>query len=197
MEIDLVEVKKHLTGIVAVFLFYLLQSSVFRGFALHGTVPNLLLILVCSYGYLRGERSAMWTGFFCGLLLDIFTMDVLGMYALIFVYVGFLAGQTHSRFETLEFRIPLAAVLIGESLVCLAEYLFFYLLYGELDFPAYLKSHMLPELVATLLLAIPVYPFLLWLEERFVKVDPDERKKQEAWNVADLAEADRNSGNDL
>ena len=42
-----------------------------------------------------------------GLLLDIFTMNTIGMFALLFVYLGYGAGLTHSYYEPLEFRLPL------------------------------------------------------------------------------------------
>ena len=189
-------VKRILTGIAAVFLFFLIQSSVLKDLAYSGALPNLLLILTVSYGYLRGERSAMIVGFFSGLLLDIFGMNVLGLYALIFVYLGYLAGLCHTWYEPMEFRIPLAMIFTGDLLVLLLEFVLFFVLNGDFGFRYYLTGKALPELAATMILSIGVYPLLLWIEERFVNVDPAEKKKKEEWNVADLAEAERKEGSD-
>ncbi len=187
-------VKRILTGIVAVFLFFLIQSSVFKHLAYIGALPNLLLILTVSYGYLRGEQSAMIVGFFSGLLLDIFGMNVLGLYALIYVYLGYLAGTCHTWYEPVDFRIPLAMIFAGDLCVLLLEFVLFFVLNGDFGFRYYLTGKALPELAATMILSIPVYPLLLWIEERFVNVDPAEKKKKEDWNVADLAEAERKDG---
>lgn len=187
-------VKRILTGIIAVFLFFLIQSSVFKDLAHSGALPNLLLILTVSYGYLRGEQSAMIAGFFSGLLLDIFGMNVLGLYALIYVYLGYLAGTCHTWYEPVDFRIPLAMIFTGDILVLLLEFVLFFVLNGDFGFRYYLTGKALPELAATMIISIPVYPLLLWIEERFVNVDPAEKKKKEDWNVADLAEAERKDG---
>ncbi len=187
-------VKRILTGIIAVFLFFLIQSSVFKDLAHSGALPNLLLILTVSYGYLRGEQSAMIAGFFSGLLLDIFGMNVLGLYALIYVYLGYLAGTCHTWYEPVDFRIPLAMIFTGDILVLLLEFVLFFVLNGDFGFRYYLTGKALPELAATMIISIPVYPLLLWIEERFVNVDPAEMKKKEDWNVADLAEAERKDG---
>lgn len=187
-------IKRILTGIVAVFLFFLIQSSVLKNLAYSGALPNLLLILTVSYGYLRGERSAMVAGFFCGLLLDIFGMNVLGFYALIYVYLGYLAGLCHSWYEPVDFRIPLAMIFTGDLLVLLLQFILFFVLNRDFGFQYFLTGKALPELAATMIIAVPVYPLLLWIEERFVNVDPAEKKKKEEWNVADLAEAERKDG---
>ena len=187
-------VKRILTGIIAVFLFFLIQSSVFKDLAHSGALPNLLLILTVSYGYLRGEQSAMIAGFFSGILLDIFGMNVLGLYALIYVYLGYLAGTCHTWYEPVDFRIPLAMIFTGDILVLLLEFVLFFVLNGDFGFRYYLTGKALPELAATMIISIPVYPLLLWIEERFVNVDPAEKKKKEDWNVADLAEAERKDG---
>ena len=187
-------VKRILTGIIAVFLFFLIQSSVFKDLAHSGALPNLLLILTVSYGYLRGEQSAMIAGFFSGLLLDIFGMNVLGLYALIYVYLGYLAGTCHTWYEPVDFRIPLAMIFTGDILLLLLEFVLFFVLNGDFGFRYYLTGKALPELAATMIISIPVYPLLLWIEERFVNVDPAEKKKKEDWNVADLAEAERKDG---
>ena len=78
------------TAVLTLLFFFIVQSSVLKGLSLSGAIPYLLLVLTVSYGYLRGETSAMTVGFFSGLLLDIFGMNVIGLYALIYLYLGYL-----------------------------------------------------------------------------------------------------------
>ena len=136
----------------------------------------------------------MVTGFFCGLLLDIFGMNVLGFYALIYVYLGYLAGLCHSWYEPMDFRIPLAMIFTGDLSVLLLQFLLFFVLNRDFGFRYFLTGKALPELAATMIISVGVYPLLLWIEERFVNVDPAEKKKKEEWNVADLAEAEHKDG---
>ncbi len=181
--------RKIITGVLAVFIFFLLQSSVFRGLALSGAVPNFMLIICCTYAYMRGQRSGIWVGFFGGLLLDIFLMDGLGTYAMLYLYIGFLAGLTHPWYEVREFRIPLLTVFVGDIVLSLVQYLIFYVLRGDFRFGVYFSGRMLPELLATMLASVAVYPLLLWIEERFVNIEADEKKKQAEMDMAALADA--------
>lgn len=71
---------------------FLMQSTVLHLISIGSITPNLLLILCVSMGLMRGRKSGLWTGFFCGLLVDLFYGSVFGFYALIYMYVGFLSG---------------------------------------------------------------------------------------------------------
>ncbi|MDE6925090.1 MAG: rod shape-determining protein MreD, partial [Acetatifactor sp.] len=60
--------------IVTLFILacFILQCSVFSGLAFAGIIPNLMIILTSSFGFMRGEKEGLIIGFFCGLLSDIF-----------------------------------------------------------------------------------------------------------------------------
>ena len=95
--------KKFLTVAALIWVFFLLQTSVCPWIAFGSIKPNLLVILIASIGFMEGSKAGMWTGFACGLLADLFaangvslisqngaTGDLLGFYALLFLYVGYL-----------------------------------------------------------------------------------------------------------
>ena len=79
--------------IIFIFVCFILQSSVFGNLAFNGIIPNLLIILTSSFGFMRGEEEGMIIGFICGLLCDVFFGSILGFYALIYMYIGFLNGK--------------------------------------------------------------------------------------------------------
>ena len=72
---------------------FLLQSTLLQKIAIGSITPNLLLILCVSMGLMRGRKSGLWTGFFSGLLVDLFYGSVFGFYAwissIILPYTGF------------------------------------------------------------------------------------------------------------
>ena len=74
---------------------FVLQSTVFPAISFGGIVPNLMIVLTASFGFMRGEKSGLLFGFFCGLLADIFFGSFIGLYALIYMYIGYLNGQFH------------------------------------------------------------------------------------------------------
>ena len=56
---------------VLILLAFVLQGTVFQTLSIASIVPNLLLILTVSFGFMRGKKEGMFVGFFCGLLIDI------------------------------------------------------------------------------------------------------------------------------
>ena len=81
---------------ITILVCFLLQTSVFDLFRLADTVPNVLLILVSSVSVMRGQKEGMLTGFFSGLLLDMFLWFLAGRIC-IFIYVLWFCGRTVSR----------------------------------------------------------------------------------------------------
>lgn len=81
--------KSKITLFFTILICFLLQSTVISRIAIGSITPNLILILCISMGLMRGRKSGMWTGFFCGFLVDMFYGSVFGFYALIYMYIGF------------------------------------------------------------------------------------------------------------
>ena len=73
---------------ITILVCFLLQTSVFDLFRLADTVPNVLLILVSSVSVMRGQKEGMLTGFFSGLLLDMFYGSWLGGFAFFLVSIN-------------------------------------------------------------------------------------------------------------
>ena len=63
---------------VLILLAFVLQGTVFQTLSIASIVPNLLLILTVSFGFMRGKKEGMFVGFFCGLLIDIFYGSMIG-----------------------------------------------------------------------------------------------------------------------
>ena len=74
-----------------ILISFLLQCTVLHVISIGSITPNLILILCISMGLMRGRKSGLWTGFFCGFLIDMFYGSVFGFYALIYMYIGFLS----------------------------------------------------------------------------------------------------------
>lgn len=158
-------------GIITAFLIlvcFLLQSTVFRALDFGGIVPNLLIILTSSFGFMRGERSGTIIGFICGILTDIFFGEVLGFYALILMYIGYMNGKFSRIFYPEDIKLPAALIIASDFLFGFACYFLMFLMRGKLQFGYYFMNVILPEIVYTVVVTIVLYPLVLvlnrWLE---------------------------------
>ena len=84
--------KRFLCCVLLILAAFFLQNNVFSASPLILTTPNVLLILVFSFGFLRGSTEGMLIGFACGLLSDIFFSNTLGTSALVYTLLGYVIG---------------------------------------------------------------------------------------------------------
>jgi rod shape-determining protein MreD len=147
----------------------MLQATVFRSFAFAGIVPNLLLVLTATLGFMRGDRTGLITGFCCGLLIDTFFGDVIGFHALIYMYIGYLNGLMSGRFYPEKIKLPLILITLSNFLYGFISYMIMFMMRSRFNFNYYFVNVILPEVVYTLLTALFLYPLILWLHHQLDK----------------------------
>ena len=81
--------------LIEIIIAYLLQTSVFTDLRLADVVPDILMILTASLAYIFGKRTGTLTGFACGMLIDCTYGSLIGLYALMYTVVGYVAGYAH------------------------------------------------------------------------------------------------------
>lgn len=149
-----------------VIVCFLLQCTVFRSFSFNGIIPNLMIIVSASYGFMRGRKSGLMIGFFSGLLMDIFFGDILGFYALVYMYIGYLNGIFKKIFFPEDIKLPIALIACSDFLYNLCIYIFLFFLKGRFQFFYYLLNIIVPEIVYTIIVAFIIYPLFLYIECR-------------------------------
>ena len=149
-----------------VIIGYLLQCTVFHRISLGGIVPNILIIITSSFGFMRGKKEGLMIGFFAGFLIDVFYGDILGFYALIYMVIGYLNGFFKQLFYPEDIKLPLILISGSELLYCFSAYVFLFLLRSKFNFSFYFVHIILPEIVYTILVTLVFYKIILWINEK-------------------------------
>lgn len=162
--------------IVTVFIIvcFVLQCSVFGSLSFAGIIPNLLIILTSSFGFMRGEREGLLIGFFCGLLSDVFFGAFLGFYALLLMYIGYLNGKFSKIFYPEDIKLPLALIVVSDLSYGIICYILTFMLRGRFAFAYYFLHIILPEALYTIVVTLFLYPVILKVNE---KLEGYERKR--------------------
>ena len=142
---------------VLICICFVLQTSVFPAIAFAGIVPNLLIILVSAFGFMRGKKEGMFIGFFSGLVIDIFCGSYLGVYALLYMCVGYLNGYFRKRFYPEDIKLPLLLIALSDLLLNLGVYVIMFFIRGRFHLFSYMKTVILPELIYTMVITIFLY----------------------------------------
>jgi rod shape-determining protein MreD len=163
--------RRIITIAILIIVCFVLQSTLFQSLAIGSISPNLLIVVTASFGFMRGRKEGMLVGFFCGLLVDIFFGSILGFYALLYVYVGFVNGFFRRIFYPEDIKLPM--LLIGASDFCLNVLIYFFqfLFRGRMDFGYYLTRIILPELIYTIVVTLVLYYILLKINRHLEEIE--------------------------
>ena len=168
---------RKITRVILILFCFLLQTTLFRSLAFAGIVPNLLIVLTSAFGFMRGEKEGLLIGFFSGILCDIFFADILGFYALVYMYIGFLNGKFCKIFYPEDIKLPLALITASDLSYGVLCYVLLFLLRGRLNFPFYLGTVILPEVVYTIVITCLLYPLALFVNNRLEGFERKRAKK--------------------
>ena len=147
-------------GLIA--LVFLLQESVFPHLALGGITPNCVITRVGFAGTSNGALEGMLVGFFSGILLDLMHGQWFGMYALLYLYIGFLNGSFRKFFFGEDLKLPLLFTGISDIIYGFVIYFFIFFTRQKTDVLFYIKNIIIPEAVYTMVVLIALYvPLLL------------------------------------
>lgn len=152
--------KRFIINLILIIICFLLQTTVLKYAALAGVIPNLLLILTVSVGYMRGRNEAMAVGMICGLLTDMMYGNIIGLYAVAFLLIGYLNGLVHKYYYHDDFTVPILLVGISDFLYNFFVYVTEFLLRNRLALSVYMKQIILPEVIYTLLVSVVLYKAL-------------------------------------
>ena len=90
--------RRKISVILIVVICFLLQSTLFSALSFASISPNLLIVVVSSFGFMRGRKEGMWIGLFCGVLMDIFFGEIPGFYTLLYLLIGYVNGMFRKVF---------------------------------------------------------------------------------------------------
>ena len=155
---------------------FVFQTTLFQALSFGGISPNILIIITVSYGFMYGKKCGMVTGFLCGLLMDVFYGDVLGFYALVYLYIGAANGVFHSIFYQDDIKLPLVLILASDFVYSFTCYVLLYLLRSRFDIIFYLKHVILPEVVYTIFVTVIIYPCILLLNRTIDEIERGDNK---------------------
>lgn len=159
------------TMAVLILVCIILQSTVCQMISIASIKPNLLIILTVSFGLMRGRKEGMMTGFFCGLLTDIFFESIIGFNAIIYLWVGYFSGYFYRIFYDDDIKTPLFLISVCDLAYGIVQYGFMFLLRGRIHFFYYLRRVIMPEVLYTLILTMICYRIFYSINKKLSSTD--------------------------
>jgi len=149
-----------------VFVAVLLQATIFASLDVLGGTPDILLLALLGIALLRGAITGAVAGFFGGLLLDIVSLDTLGVTALILALAGYWTGRYGETTGRSRAHAPILAVIVLTILVALFGFFLHFLLGEEVSMRRALVEALIAGLGLNLIFGGPVLALCRSLLER-------------------------------
>ena len=154
------ELKRIILILILIWACFILQTAAFSMLGFITVKPSLMLAIPVSVGFLRGKREGLVFGFICGIMLDIFYGNILGLYAMLYMYLGFAAGLFNNVFYEDDLRIPVIMTFAADIIAGTFIYLGGFFLRGKLFYPEYFITVIIPEAVFTAVITVIIYRIL-------------------------------------
>lgn len=158
--------KRKIITFVIIVVCFLLDCTIFTKLAFASIKPNLLLIVTCSLGLMRGRKKGMAVGLVSGFFVDLFWGGTIGYNMLIYAVLGYLNGTFRRMFFDEDVKLPIALIAVSDLIFGLVNYVCLYMLQGDFAFGTYLIHIILPEVVYTVLVTLVLYQIILQIHKK-------------------------------
>lgn len=158
--------KRKIVIILMICIGFLLQSTVFKMLTIASISPNLMVILTSSFGFMGGKKEGLWVGFVCGLLEDIFYGRLLGMHAMIYMYIGYANGYFNHIFYGEDIKLPISLITVSELVYGFSMYVIMFVMRSRFAFTYYVTRIILPELLYTVMITLVFYRLIYAVNRR-------------------------------
>lgn len=146
--------------ILAFFLIYFLQIGLLSSFTIAGIKPNLFIVYILFIGLFADQAFGISFGVLCGLMLDFLYGKNIGVSAIMFCIIGYLAAYFDKNFSK-ENKLTIIVMVAGATIVYEFGVYFINSLLSNFDreYLSFLKI-ILIEVVYNVLLSILLYPII-------------------------------------
>jgi rod shape-determining protein MreD len=145
----------------------ILQSSIVSHFRIWGVFADLPLLVVVSWGLLRGPREGLVWGFIAGLTVDLFSGAPFGAATFGLMAVGFLSGLGQSTVFRSQVLLPLITVLLATIVYDMLFLLVVWISGYPVTWLDSLFRLILPSAVLNTALTPVIFVIMRWLNTRF------------------------------
>ena len=161
--------KKHWLWVLFVLALYDMQTSVFPYFSWHGISPDLLMLFVVSFSFIKGPRLGVLAAFSVGLLADLATGTFFGIATFCKMVVAFLCGRLTESVYRDSFLLTVTAVTMATLFSYVTTYGVLYAMGYHVRLAVHAAGTIFPMLVWNLALIYPVHHLTVWMEEKIKK----------------------------
>lgn len=166
---------RFLIPFIAIVLFLLepefaLFSPIQLGDGIYYLVPRFLILYLIFIAIYYSRKRAVTYGLIFGLLYDVFYIDIIGLYSVLYPLICFIAGSSVKFIHQHLITTTIISVLLVALMEVILYYFFFIIHFTSIPFSTFFISRLIPTIIANLLfLMILGWVFKLVIDARIME----------------------------
>lgn len=168
--------RRKVVSILLIFACFLVQSALWHLFTFTTVRPNLMLVLIVSFGLMHGSRSGMLIGFISGILVDLLYGSFFGINALLYMYIGYFIGKAYQVFFDEDIRVAIGAVAICDIIYNMIFYVIKFIFGARYSLGAFLVRIMIPEVIITLIFTVILYRLFFVINKKLLETEQEDQE---------------------
>ncbi len=129
-------------------------------------LPNVALVLVICYSYIRSDIEGALLGLAIGLMQDALFSNVIGYYAIIYFIVGYISNHILKAFLNLNVIPVVCLNFIVTFIYGFMIYFISYFFEGRFEIFNYIYHIMLFEALENAVISIPVFYCIYYIDSK-------------------------------
>lgn len=154
---------KKLIIFIVLFVNIILQVTLFNFIGICGVVPNITLILIVVFSLTTNEYFGGLIGLFFGFFYDVLIMNTIGIYALIYFFVGFFLGMLSDDVNRESKLMFLIATVIATVFYHFMMYLVLFFLKFDASGLKLIFSKVILQIIFNTVLCYPICYLLKYI----------------------------------
>ncbi|MBE7049797.1 MAG: rod shape-determining protein MreD [Ruminococcaceae bacterium] len=155
--------------ILTAFVMFVFQTSLGELIDIFGIVPNLILIFVIAYSLDTTAFVASLVGCVCGIMIDFSDNGILGLGAIVMMYVALGANVVSKKFYYDNKFVGLIIVFISGLIFESSRFFIMNLLYSGTQTPLIFFRYIFPEAVYNSVLSVPIMWWVNYLKNEYIR----------------------------
>ncbi|MGN1319024.1 MAG: rod shape-determining protein MreD [Lachnospirales bacterium] len=157
---------KQIIYLFLVLIIFIIQTTFLNVISIVGIKPNILLLLVITIGFLKGENDGLFVGCLAGLLHDSYFATYIGGNIFLYGIIGFLVGYLCRDFFKGNVVTPLLVAAVATMFYGIGSFVLIILLRGFTNIGYYMFIRTIPEVIYNCLFMIIVYAIAFSINSR-------------------------------
>ncbi len=147
---------KYVFHCIFLVIFSVIQPTWLEYIAIFGVKPNLFLVYTVIISCYCSKKEGAITGFFFGLVLDLFTGNAIGLNGCLMLLVAFFTASFCEKFIR---KSTLLSTMVIVFVTTLCYELLYYIVafLGDLNLGSVFLKVLIPECLYCIIAAIPLY----------------------------------------